>query len=148
MNAKSIASIGVALAIAAALHSTISADGRFDRARLIVGATQVEGELVCDSSGKRLAFEAAGTRPVDIPFDAIKSIRYERSARPNYAAGLLVAWPLLFTKTKQHYVTVQYNDAAGEGKFHLFRLDKRNVRGALDTLEADSGIRVERFEER
>ena len=85
---------------------------------------------------------------MQIAFGSIKSIRYERTARPNYAAGLLVAWPLLFTKTKQHFVTIHYVDGSGTGQFVVVRLDKSNVRGALDALEADSGIRIERIEER
>ena len=54
----------------------------------------------------------------------------------------------LFTKSKKHFVTFQYTDASGQGKFEIVRLDKANFTRALATLEADTGIKVERSEER
>lgn len=60
----------------------------------------------------------------------------------------MLAWPLLFTKSKKHFVTIQYTDATGQGKFEIVRLDKGNFTLALATLEADTGIKIERTEER
>ena len=124
------------------------ADGRFSDARLMVGRQQVGGILVSDAKAKQVSFDSSGSLPFQIPFDRIKSIRYERSATPRYAAGLLVAWPLLFTKSKQHFLTIQYAGLSGEGKYQIVRLDKNNVRVALDTIEADTGVTIARSEER
>jgi hypothetical protein len=129
------------------------ADGRFSKANLIVPkdggkAQELEGTLVSDSRGKVLRFENGGRATVEIPYDRIKSLLYERAAKPRYGMGLLLAWPLLFTKSKKHFVTVQYADASGAGKFEIIRLDKGNVTLALATLEADTGIKIERSEEK
>jgi sporulation protein YlmC with PRC-barrel domain len=124
------------------------AEGRFSDARLIVGKQQVEGILVSDTRAKQVSFDSSGSLPFQIPFDQIKSIRYERSATPRYAAGILVAWPFLFTKSKQHFLTIQYAGLSGEGKYQSVRLDKNNVRAALDTIEADTGVTIARSEER
>src|SRR5262245_40542275 len=107
------------------------ADGRFAEARLMLGKQQVVGDLVSDTTAKQVTFDSGGSVPVRIPFDRIKSIHYERSATPRYAAGVLVAWPLLFTKSKQHFLTIQYVEPSGEGKFQIVRLDKNNFRMAL-----------------
>ena len=92
------------------------AEGRFSDARLIVGKQQVEGILVSDTKAKQVSFDSSGSLPFQIPFDQIKSIRYERSATPRYAAGILVASATLVTKTKQHFLTIEYTGLAGEGK--------------------------------
>jgi sporulation protein YlmC with PRC-barrel domain len=131
-----------------ALPAVGLADGRFSEARLMLGKQQVEGILVSDTKAKQVSFDSGGSLPFQIPFDKIKAIHYERSATPRYAAGVLIAWPLLFTKSKQHFLTIQYVEASGEGKFQIVRLDKNNFRTALDTIEADTGVKVERSEER
>ena len=128
--------------------SVAFADGRFGDARLMVGKQQIEGTLVSDAKMKQIAFDANGNTQFQVPFDKVRSLLYERAAKPRYAAGLLLAWPLLFTKSKQHYLTIQYTDAAGEGKFQIVRLDKNNVQAALNTIEADTGVKIERTEER
>ena len=91
---------------------------------------------------------ADGKVPFRISTSSIKSISYERASKPRYAAGLLIAWPLLFTKSKHHYLTIQYTDNAGAGRLQIVKLDKNNFRTALETIEADTWIKIERSEER
>jgi hypothetical protein len=135
------------------LPAVVLADGRFAKARLLVPkddgkAQEVEGALTSDTKAKRVRFDTGGRVAFEVPYDAIKSILYEKAAKPRYGAGLLLAWPLLFTKSKKHFVTIQYTDASGQGKFEIVRLDKGNFTIALATLEADTGIKIERTEER
>ena len=101
-----------------------------------------------DPTSKVVRFDADGHAVVQIPYSSIKSILYERAAKPRYATGLLFAWPLLFTKSKKHFLTMQYTDASGQGKFEIVRLDKDNVTTALAALQADTGVHIERTEER
>lgn len=124
------------------------ADGRFDDAKLLVGKDRIVGALVSDARKREVRFDADGAQPFRISSESIKSIYYERASKPRYAAGLLIAWPLLFTKSKQHFLTIQYSDKSGEGKFQIVQLDKKNFRTALETIEADTGIKIERAEER
>lgn len=146
--------IASVLAVLLALHPTaVLADGQFAKARLMVPKNdnkmqEVEGRLVSDTASKRVRFETGGRMAFEVPFESIKSILYEKASKPRYTAGLLLAWPLLFTKSKKHYVTIQYADASGQGKFEIIRLDKGNFSLALATLEADTGIKIERTEER
>lgn len=127
---------------------TAAAEGHFNGVRMVVGSQQLAGTLVSDTESRRVLFDTGGSIAAQMPFERIKALHYERAAKPRYAAGLLVAWPLLFTKSKQHYLTIQYADDAGAGKFVMMQLAKENFRTVLDTLEADTGVKVDRTEER
>ncbi len=106
------------------------------------------GILRFDGAKKEVQFvDRKGTGALSIRYDAIKSMLYEKTAKPRYAAGLLLAWPLLFTKSKKHYLTIQYTDAAGAGQFAIIHLDKSNFQEAVARAEAETGKKVERAEE-
>jgi hypothetical protein len=114
----------------------------------------VDGSIFIDSAEKALTFTS--TRRVhkepwlrfSIKDTALTSVMYERTAKPRYAAGLLLAWPLLFTKEKKHFLTLQYKADSGDGKYAIFQLDKGNYRECLSAIEATLGKKVERNEER
>lgn len=108
----------------------------------------VQGVFRIDGDSKQIQFlDKKGTVTVSIKIQDVKSILYERSAKPRYAAGLLVAWPLLFTKSKSHYVTIQYSDEKQTSQYAIVRLNKSNYRDALASLEAQTGKAVQRSEE-
>jgi hypothetical protein len=108
----------------------------------------VKGALRVDGTSKEIHFlNKDGSAALVIKPEQIKSIIYERTAKPRYAAGLLLAWPLLFTKSKSHYLTIQYGDETGTGEYAIFKLDKSNYRDALATIEAKTGKKIERSEE-
>ena len=89
-----------------------------------------------------LAFEGKG-ESWTVPKVSITNLVYERAAKPRYKTGLLLAWPLLFTKGKKHFLTVQHG-----GEYKIVQLDKSNFREALASIEAGTGVHVERLEER
>lgn len=108
----------------------------------------VGGSLRFDTAKKEVQFvDKKGSPALNVKYDSIKSMLYEKTAKPRYAAGLLIAWPLLFTKSKKHYLTIQYADAAGTGQFVIIHLDKSNFREAIARAESETGKKVERSEE-
>jgi len=109
-------------------------------------ARGVRGVLTFDVVAKVVRFSAEGTL-FETPFSKIASLVYERAASPRFALGMTVAWPLLFTKTRKHFLTVEYKDSQAKGTVAFFRLDKRNFREILATAESQTGMRVERHEE-
>ena len=129
----------------------------FDKAEYLKPAAEgskkgetVGGILRFDPAKKQVQFvekEKKDNPAVSIPYDSIKSLLYEKTSKPRYAAGLLLAWPLLFTKSKKHYLTIQYTDSAGAGQFVIIHLDKSNFREALARVESETGKKVERSEE-
>ncbi len=107
----------------------------------------LEGNLQLDRDSKRILFFSENTKRTEIPLDGVTNLVYERAKSPRYLAGLLVAWPLFFTKNKKHFFTIQYKDEKGEGRYALFQLHKSNYRDVLAAFEAASGHKVERLEE-
>jgi len=139
-----------AVLIAAAAVAQDFGDAQYFRKAVQGGkkSDPVKGSLRVDTSSKALEFVAKGNTTEFIVKPAqIKRLVYERTAKPRYAAGLLIAWPLLFTKSKSHYLTIQYDDDKGEGQYAIVRLDKSNYRDALATVEAQTGKRIDRSEE-
>ena len=129
---------------------------KFDHAEYIKTAQQegkqkgeaVKGSLSFDATKKEMAFlDAGNTTDFSIPYASVKSLLYEKTSKPRYAVGILIAWPLLLTKSKKHYLTVQYSDPQGAGQFAIVHLDKSNYQEALATAEAQTGKKVERSEE-
>jgi hypothetical protein len=91
---------------------------------------QVGGRLNFDSKTQTILFDSKKVR-LELQGSSITSALYERTSRPRYVSGLLLAWPLLFTKSKKHFLTIQYKSDSGEGKYAIFHLDKGNYREIL-----------------
>jgi hypothetical protein len=143
-----------AAAMAAPIQSNAYAEtNRFGEAEYYLKAPgqskarPVRGSLLFDGALKAVRFTSEEGIHLDVPFNAVTNLVYERSAKPRYALGILFAWPLLFTKSKKHFLTIQYRDGRGEGQWALIRLDKDNYQGALATAEAQTGLKVQRVEE-
>jgi hypothetical protein len=84
----------------------------------------VTGSLNFDQGEHRLTCSWKGHQELEIPFSSTAHITHERTGTPRYAHGLLLAWPLLFTKSKTHYLTIQYQED-GVGNTALFRISRR-----------------------
>ena len=109
----------------------------------------VWGTLNFDATNKQITFQdKKGTPELSVKSDSVKHLLYERTAKPRYVQAMLIAWPLIFTKSKKHYLTVQYDDPAGSGHYAILRLDKGNYQQVLAMAESVTGKQVERTEER
>ena len=118
---------------------------------------EINGELKIDAAAKTFAFDPYQSKSkkhptpsVSLNFksDAITSVLYERASRPRYLAALLIAWPLIFTKQKKHFLTIQYAGDAGDGRYVIFHMDKGNFREIMAAVEAATGKKIERSEEK
>lgn len=107
-------------------------------------ADEVEGELEVDQQKGEVSFRSKGAELAKVDKQHVTGLLYERTSRPRYVSGLLLAWPLLFTKGKKHFLTIQYKNAEGQGAFTLLRLDKSNYQQILASVEAATGVKVER----
>jgi hypothetical protein len=150
MNKAVWKSMFVAL-IAVALLANVAAafaQAKFEDIKLIKSkdgkkAEELDAELeINKESGEILIKEKKGGATLKIAKAQVTKIVYERASKPRYAAGLLLAWPLLFTKSKKHFLTVQYKEGE-KGEFALLRLDKNNYQAVLAGLEAATGVKVE-----
>ncbi len=111
-----------------------------------VKGREVEGSLRFDDKTKGLVFmEKGGREMFSTPYTAIRTLTYERAARPRYWLGL-VAREFLFTREKKHFLTIQYGPE-GSGQYALLRLHKNNFRHVLAMLESGTGKKIEHIEE-
>ena len=138
------------------LVSVCFAQGQFefDKAHYIMqtaGSEKFEvipGVLRFDSAKKEVQFvETKGTPALSIKYEEIKEMLHEDAAKPRYAAGLLLGGPLLFTKSKKHFLTFDYIDLAGTPKYAIIHLDKSNFQEALARAESETGKKVEHIEQ-
>jgi len=143
------------LSFAAALP--VSAQTKFDHAEYLKSAQPgekkkgetVQGSVSFEAENKVIRFLSKDGAPeFTIAAGSVKGLHYERTSRPRYAEGLLIAWPLLFTKSKKHFLTIQYADAAGTGQFAIIHMDKNNYQQILAAAEAQTGVKVDRSEEK
>jgi len=149
---KAIASI-----VCLMVGSTLSAATTFDKVEYLPpkvegqkqSANPVKGQIVFDKEKKLVVFRDEKSQTVvSIPYDKIRSMLYEKSAKPRYAEAILLSPFFLFAKTKKHFLTIQYTDDAGNGTFSVFHMDKSNARDIANTAEAETGKKVEMSEER
>jgi len=113
------------------------------------GADPIKGHVIFDKEKKAVEFQnEKGQQIASVPYDRIKSILYEKTSRPRYAEAILISPFFLFSKSKKHFLTFQYTDEKGEGKFMMLHMDKSNAMDVVNMAEADTGQKVVREEER
>ena len=107
----------------------------------------VDGSLRFDGAAKALVFTAkGGSDVVSAPYASIRTLTYERAAKPRYWLGIFTVHEFLFTREKKHFLTIQYGPE-GSGQYALVRLDKDNFRHVLAMLESETGKKIDRVEE-
>ena len=149
--------MGGGCAILFATVSLAATATKFDHAEYLKPKTEgqkkddhpVKGSISFDRDKKMVEFaDEKGVSVVSIPDDKIKSILYEKTSKPRYAEALLISPFFLFTHSKKHFLTIQYTDTDGQGKFAMIHLDKGNSRDVVAAAEAETGKKVERAEEK
>jgi hypothetical protein len=84
-----------------------------------------------------------GATPLVIPYASITSLEYGQKAGRRVAVAVLVSPLALFSKKRNHYLTISYKDAAEKEQAGVFELGKDIVRTTLKVLEVRSGKQIE-----
>jgi hypothetical protein len=109
----------------------------------------VKGTLVFDPTSKKVEFlNPKGAPAFSIDYGAIRAMQYERTGQPRYVAAVLISPAFLLTRSKKHYLTIEYNDQSGEAYSVIVRLNKRNAREAVAAATAETSKSVEQVEEK
>lgn len=112
-------------------------------------APPVKGTLVFDPESKDVKFlQDSGSPVMTIKYEAIKGMTYEKASKPRYAEAVIISPLFLLSNSKKHYLTFQYADEAGQGKYAIVHLDKKNAREAVACAEAQIGKQVEQVDEK
>jgi hypothetical protein len=142
---------------AALISGTTLAATKFDHAEYMKPKTEgqkkdehpVKGSIAFDKDKKTVEFlDEKGASVVSIPNDKIKSMLYEKTSKPRYAEAILISPLFIFAHSKKHFLTIQYTDTDGQGKFAMIHMDKGNARDIVAAAEAETGKTVDRSEEK
>ena len=130
---------------------------RFDKAEYLPGTTTgqmkagqaIKGTLVFDTQKRNVDFlQESGSPALSIKFDSIKTMTYEKASKPRMAEAVLISPLFLLSNAKKHYLTIQYADESGEGKYAIIHLHKNNARQAVACAESQTGKKVEQIAEK
>ena len=141
----------------AASNASAQGERKFEHANLFAGTStgqkksggSTKRALVFNSEKKAIEFQAdKGEVVTAIPYLQIKSLLYEQTSKPRYTEAVLISPMFLLAHSKKHYLTIQYTDAGGNGKFAIVQLDKKNAQEAVAAAQAETGKDIERAEEK
>jgi hypothetical protein len=99
-----------------------------------------EGRLEASDSA-RMVF-ANKKQKLDVPFIRINLLEYGQKADRRYLAAVLVSPIFLLSKKRDHFLTIGYSDAEGAQQAMVLKVEKRDLRSVLASLEARTGLRV------
>ena len=71
-----------------------------------------------------------------IAYQKINTVEYGQTVSRRYAEAVLISPVLLLSKSRKHFVTIGYVDAAGKQQALVFRVEKVDIRSVLASLEA------------
>ena len=95
------------------------------------------GELDTDDP-KTLSFTSP-KGSFTIPYDRITSLEYGQKAGRRVGVAIMVSPLALFSKKRNHFLTITYKDKAGNEQTGVFELGKDIVRTTLKILEVRTG---------
>jgi hypothetical protein len=122
-----------------------------DKARYIGGTHPTlpqgaEGRVVTNDP-EALLFVGARGGKLPIPYAAITSLEYGQKAGRRVAVALMVSWMALFSKKRNHFLTITYKDEKESEQALVFELGKDIVRTTLTVVETRSGKQIEYTDE-
>jgi hypothetical protein len=103
---------------------------------------KAEGKL-STSSTTEIAFDAGKKGSFSIPYTTITSLEYGQKAGRRVAVAVFISPLALFSKKRNHYLTITYKDAAGMEQAGVLELGKDLVRTTLKILEVRTGKDIE-----
>ncbi len=96
-----------------------------------------------DLTGAEALVFRCGQTELRIPFQKIDTLEYGQTVSRRYAAAVLISPVLLLSKSRKHFVTIEYLDGGGRQQALVFRVEKGDIRWELSSLEARTGRRVD-----
>jgi len=139
---RQIASVVILLA----LGSTSLLAGISAKKTMYVGGTvtglseQTEGRFDTSSSDiLAFASDKKGHAGVSIPYASITELEYGQKSGRRVGVAVMISPLALFSKKRNHYLTISYTDTAGKDQAGVFELGKDIVRTTLKIVETRSG---------
>lgn len=103
---------------------------------------KTEGRLVT-ASESTLTFDAKSKGSAEIPYATVTSLEYGQKAGRRVGVAIMVSPLALFSKKRNHFLTIAFKDATGKEQAAVFELGKDIVRTTLKILEVRTGKEIE-----
>lgn len=133
-------------------HSSVYVGGTITS--IVKGAS---GHL--DTADKSVVFSPNKGDDLQIPYTQITALDYGEHVGRRVGLGIVVAWPLLFSHKKRHYLTIYFNrdeakaseerdkiakdaNASPAGDVAAFEINKHDFADVMDVLQAKTGLKV------
>jgi hypothetical protein len=101
---------------------------------------KAEGKMNTSSdAGLSFVPEKKSQTAVSIPYSAITELEYGQKAGRRVAVAVMISPLALFSKKRNHYLTITYKDASNKEQTGVFELGKDVVRTTLKIVEVRSG---------
>jgi|SRR5581483_513475 len=108
-----------------------------------LAAIPAKSTIRIDVTGYDTLVFHAGKSDLQIPYTKINVIEYGQHVSRRYAAAVLISPMLLLSKSRKHFITLEYRDSDGKQQALVLRAEKGDIRGLLAALEARTGRRIE-----
>jgi hypothetical protein len=133
----------VVLALLAALPAVAADKGsRVEYAGGTVGVFEPGQAGALYTAHRQNLYFAVKDHAYPIPFDRINLLEYGQNASRRFVSAILVSPILLLSKSRKHFLTVGFEDENGGQQALVFQVHKSDVRVALASLEARTGLNV------
>jgi hypothetical protein len=103
---------------------------------------KAEGSFLTKSE-TAIRFSTKNEGAIEIPYANITSLEYGQKAGRRIGVAIMVSPLALFSKKRNHFLTVSFSDAAGKEQSAVFELGKDIVRTTLTVVETRSGKQIE-----
>jgi hypothetical protein len=131
-----------ALSVVLLCSTLLAVDG--DKAMYVGGTVQIkenmEGKL--DTSNDKTLTFAYKRLTWTLDYGSIVELEYGQKAGRRVAVGVLVSPFALFSKKRNHYLTISFKDLEGKEQAVVFELGKDIVRPTLKVLQVRSGKEI------
>lgn len=131
--------------VAAASQSLLAVDGKKAAyiGGTIPGVKEKTEALLVTSDETALKFVHKKDGSFEIPYASIDSLEYGQKAGRRVGVAIMVSPLALFSKKRNHYLTINFKDAAGKDQAAVLELGKDIVRTTLAVVQARSGKEIE-----
>ncbi len=138
---RSVVTVALVLCMAATLDAGIGGNKAMYMGGTVPGLTdKIEGKLLTTDDAK-LTFvpDKKQLAPAAIAYNTITELEYGQKAGRRVGVAVMVSPLALFSKKRNHYLTITYKDDAGKEQAGVFELGKDIVRTTLKIIETRSG---------
>jgi hypothetical protein len=108
-----------------------------------VTALKEKAEGTFDTKSSDDFFEFIGSKKSDgslgVPYKDVVELEYGQKAGRRVAVAVLISPLALFSKKRNHFLTITFNDTAGKEQAAVFELGKDIIRTTLEILKVRTG---------